>query len=262
LAARYIINLLCSKLLQRHLYNPRTPRKEEKVSTVIAIAILLIIVVIHEAGHATVAKMVGYKVEGIYIGLPAWPKKTFILKGKPITLSPWLIGGGVGINDEAYYSSPLWKKAVFVLAGPVTNVVAGFAAAIIAFGPKIGTLVTIEFLTACSKAILMLITGQIGIGSLSGPVGVVNICSGIITVNALLGTLFVWLLLNFAFTTMNLLPIPALDGGQLVVGVICSIFGNTPTVIKIAKKVTLVFFLAILVFMGGIIIKDIVNLFH
>jgi membrane-associated protease RseP (regulator of RpoE activity) len=232
------------------------------VSTVIAIAILLIIVVIHEAGHTIAAKMVGYKIEGICVGLPAWPKKTFTLKGKPITLSPWLIGGGVGIDDETYYSSPFWKKAIFVLAGPLANIVGGLVTAIIAFGPKMGTQVAIEFFTACSKAILMLITGKLGIGSLSGPVGVVNICSGIITVNALLGTLFVWLLLNFAFTTMNLLPIPALDGGQLVVGVICSIFGNTPTVIKIAKKVTLVFFLAILVFMGGIIIKDIVNLFH
>ncbi|MEE0202984.1 MAG: RIP metalloprotease RseP [Muricomes sp.] len=69
----------------------------------------------------------------------------------------------------------------------------------------------------------MLVTGQIGIKQMSGPVGIVNFVddtykqaapSGAVTV--ILNLLNIAILLSANLGVMNLLPIPALDGGRLV----------------------------------------------
>ena len=66
-------------------------------------------------------------------------------------------------------------------------------------------------------------TGQVGINDLSGPVGTVSAMSNIVEESKADGTFYVILnLLNLAglisanLGVMNLLPIPALDGGRLV----------------------------------------------
>ncbi len=69
----------------------------------------------------------------------------------------------------------------------------------------------------------MLITGQIGIDQLSGPVGIVSVVDstynqaasyGILTV--IVNMLYLGILLSANLGVMNLLPIPALDGGRLL----------------------------------------------
>ena len=69
----------------------------------------------------------------------------------------------------------------------------------------------------------MLVTGQIGIKDMSGPVGIVNFVddtykqaapSGTVTV--ILNLINIAILLSANLGVMNLLPLPALDGGRLV----------------------------------------------
>ena len=69
----------------------------------------------------------------------------------------------------------------------------------------------------------MLITGQIGADQLSGPVGIVNVVDDTYQESKSYGTFVVLAeLLNIAILlsanlgVMNLLPLPALDGGRLV----------------------------------------------
>lgn len=71
--------------------------------------------------------------------------------------------------------------------------------------------------------IRMLVTGQIGIKDMSGPVGIVNFVddtykqaapSGTVTV--ILNLINIAILLSANLGVMNLLPLPALDGGRLV----------------------------------------------
>ena len=69
----------------------------------------------------------------------------------------------------------------------------------------------------------MLFTGKVGVSELSGPVGVVNIVDNTYKQSKSGGTLLVFvnmlrlaILLSANLGVMNLLPIPALDGGRLV----------------------------------------------
>lgn len=69
----------------------------------------------------------------------------------------------------------------------------------------------------------MLVSGKVGINQLSGPVGIVNVVSDTVKEAAPAGGFVVLLnLMNFAILlsanlgVLNLLPLPALDGGRLV----------------------------------------------
>ena len=94
-----------------------------------------------------------------------------------------------------------------------------------------GILVTLEYgvytvrywVTYAIDSLRMLVTGQVGVRDMSGPVGIVSAVDGIYQAAAPQGMLMVALnLMNFGVLisanlgVMNLLPIPALDGGRLV----------------------------------------------
>lgn len=73
------------------------------------------------------------------------------------------------------------------------------------------------------ESLKMLFTGQVGINDMSGPVGVVTIIGDTYKESAADGGFYVWLnmlnisiLLTANLGVMNLLPLPALDGGRLV----------------------------------------------
>jgi regulator of sigma E protease len=69
----------------------------------------------------------------------------------------------------------------------------------------------------------MLVTGRVGVENLSGPVGIVNMVGEVVEQSKPDGALYVFLnILNFSILlsvnlgVLNLLPLPALDGGRLV----------------------------------------------
>lgn len=69
----------------------------------------------------------------------------------------------------------------------------------------------------------LLISGRLGLNDMSGPVGVVNMIGSTYNESKADGGFYVWLnmlnisiLLTANLGVMNLLPLPALDGGRLV----------------------------------------------
>jgi regulator of sigma E protease len=99
------------------------------LSVIIGLALLVILVVVHELGHAIVARRNGVVVEEFGIGFPpqAWKKK--LKNGVLFTLN-WLpLGGFVklkGENDAAkekgsYGAAGLWAKTKILLAGVAVN---------------------------------------------------------------------------------------------------------------------------------------------
>ena len=83
------------------------------------------------------------------------------------------------------------------------------------------------------KSLGMLFDGQVGANEVSGPVGIVNFIGDTYEESRSDGAFYVWLnMLNIAILlsanlgVMNLLPIPALDGGRLVFLIIEAIRGK------------------------------------
>ena len=83
------------------------------------------------------------------------------------------------------------------------------------------------------ESLKMLITGDVGVDQLSGPVGIVNVVDetyqqsknyGIVVV--IMQMLNIGILLSANLGVMNLLPLPALDGGRLVFMVVEAIRGK------------------------------------
>lgn len=96
---------------------------------IIGLIVLVLLVVVHELGHAVVAKRNGVVVEEFGIGFPpkAWAKK--LKSGMLFTLN-WLpLGGFVklqGENDSAskkgdYGAATFWQKTKILFAGVVVN---------------------------------------------------------------------------------------------------------------------------------------------
>ncbi|MDQ3102888.1 MAG: site-2 protease family protein [Actinomycetota bacterium] len=104
------------------------------MSWVLAIAGFALLVVLHEAGHFTAAKLVGMRVERFFLFFP--PKLVSVTRGETeYGIGAIPLGGFVkitGMNpeeevppevaDRAYYRQPVWKRIVVIAAGPLVNI--------------------------------------------------------------------------------------------------------------------------------------------
>jgi regulator of sigma E protease len=113
------------------------------LTILIFVAILVILILIHEFGHFVVAKLVGVKVREFAFGFP--PRLfSVIKKGTRYSLNLIPLGGYVSLlgEDEAikekgsYYSAKIWQKIAIVGTGVVMNFLLGII--VIAIGFTIG----------------------------------------------------------------------------------------------------------------------------
>lgn len=198
------------------------------VSVIIAIAktlvLLGILVIIHEGGHFAVAKLCKIKVNEFSVG---FGKKIWSKQGKETKYSLRLIplGGYVSMEGEDEYSEEegsfskagILKKIAVVCAGPIVNIVFGlliyFILVLINYGFNVALSSTVNFIGALGQSVKMLFTGGATIDDLSGPVGIASIVSQTSNV-----TDFIYLLsvISLSLGITNLLPIPPLDGGKLL----------------------------------------------
>jgi regulator of sigma E protease len=117
------------------------------MSWVLAIGGFAALVILHEAGHFTAAKLVGMRVERFFLFFP--PKVVSITRGETeYGIGAIPLGGFVkitGMNPEedipedvvhrAYYRQPVWKRVVVIAAGPFVNIV---LALVMFFGLAVG----------------------------------------------------------------------------------------------------------------------------
>ncbi len=108
------------------------------MSYVLAFLGIVALVILHEAGHFTVAKAVGMRVErfSLFFG----PMLVKFRRGETeYGIGPFPFGGYVkitGMNPHeeipaeviprAYYNQPAWKRIVVILAGPAVNLLIAF----------------------------------------------------------------------------------------------------------------------------------------
>ena len=114
------------------------------LSVIVALLLLSFLVMIHELGHFIAGRVLGFSILEFSIGMgPVLFKKT--KNGIQYSLRALPIGGMCRFNGEdekiqdgrSFYLEKVWKRIVVVLAGPITNLLFAFLAAIItlsAFG--------------------------------------------------------------------------------------------------------------------------------
>lgn len=117
------------------------------------------------------------------------------------------------------------------------------------------------------QTIIQLIGGKIGKEEISGPVGIVNMVGGVIEESAEYGPMTVFLnilnmciLLSANLGVMNLLPLPALDGGRLVFILIEALRGK-PVDQEKEAMVHLIGLAALMLLMVFVMYNDIIRLF-
>ena len=158
------------------------------------------------------------------------------------------------IMETSYYYTGLTLYGERVMASPIATI--GYAFCDTGF--RISTVVDV---------LGFMITGRMGVDTLSGPVGTVSAISNVVEESKSDGGFYVFLnIINIAIVlsanlgVMNLLPIPALDGGKLIVYIIEAIRGR-PAPRKVETVINFIGVIFLLVLMAFVLVKDIVYLF-
>ena len=200
---------------------------------------LLLAVLFHEAGHAVAAIRLGFRVKGFAIGIPFWPKAKFVVRGYEVTVSPWLIGAGVDIADADYFRQSWWKKVIVAVAGPLANVVLAVLGAIYILGPLGALGLVWGLMVMIFSALVGLFSGAVPIGEVASLAKFFEVTSPIVG-SGTEGAMFIWILLNLVLAVTNLLPVPAMDGGNVVFAVLGGILGEPAWLPKFQKGLSLV----------------------
>ncbi len=205
------------------------------VSAIKIISLLGVLIFIHELGHFTVAKLCKVKVNEFAIGFgPTILKK----QGKETKYALRLIplGGFVSMegeeerseNEGSFSKASIPKRIAIVTAGAGVNII--FAIIVFFFLAttvgnnmsfmeclKNAVVMTNEFIFSTIEGLKQLLTGKVGIDQMIGPVGISEVVS---KTNGIKEFVYMLAAISMSLGVTNLLPIPALDGGKIVLLII------------------------------------------
>lgn len=204
--------------------------------------LLGLLIVIHEAGHLAAAKLMGIPVSGFSVGFGPklwkrhWGQVEYSLRAFPL-------GGFVSLAARDEYelnAIPLAKRLAFFLGGPLANLAAVLPVLAIWNGVERGwsffQVVIAPFVqaTAACGRLLETLAGLFSHPqALSGVVGIV--VEGSRAAQAGMA-IELAISLSISLAVLNLLPIPILDGGQIVMAVLEELF---PSAIRLRVPLTL-----------------------
>lgn len=218
-----------------------------------SLPILLLAIVIHEAcGHKFFAEaFTSLKPTLVAIGIPIVKTteervfKTFLGNIKipkiklntvwkrierqnkvPIVLSWLLIGGGVGFDDKQYYSvGKLFEKLLMIFAGPLVNIIAAFTLVAIFSDLETALSVTRSYALVSFDLLKALVTSSTVMDAFSSH-GFYKSTLLIAEQTKYWQVIAYFALWNISLAVTNLLPIPGLDGGQIVSTLLINVFGE------------------------------------
>lgn len=204
------------------------------IAIIKTLVMLGILVIIHEGGHFIAAKLCKIKVNEFSVGFGKgiWSKS---IKGTKYSLRLIPLGGYVSMEGEEEHSdeegsfskASFWKKLAVVLAGPIVNIIFGlliyFILVAIKYGVQVAAVNTINFIGALFDSIRIIVTGGASMNDLAGPVGIANIVS---KTSGIVDFIYLLSVISLSLGVTNLLPIPPLDGGKLLIYIIEAIKGK------------------------------------
>jgi len=212
----------------------------------------------HELAHALTAKLLGYKIKYICLGIPL----KFVIFGKSVSTVifdkkwrgvsyqiSWLfMGGAVDFYDME--NIPFWKNALICLAGPISNALMAFLAIMIVAGPTLAVSVFSMLTDTILKGLGFIAEGTVPLTQIGGPVMFMTASTSFVnSFPGNLGYLIVWSLFNVGLFVTNLIPFPALDGGQVMTSLVVAIVGE-----KAKKPVKVITYCSLYILCGLMLI--------
>ena len=240
------------------------------ISAIKIIVILGFLVLIHETGHFFVARLFRVKVNEFSIGFgpKIWKKET---KSTCYSIRAVPLGGFVNMEGEAEPSAQegsfsrlnVPKRFAIVAAGAIVNILFGLLLSLIVFwissgdfGTAISTVGKLITITAEGLRDLV-VSAPSAAEQLVGPVGISGIIS---STQGILDFLYVMAVISISLGVTNLLPIPALDGGKLVL-LILEAIRKKPLKEKTELTVQAVGMIFLLVLAAFVTFQDVTRLF-
>jgi len=238
------------------------------VSLLAFITVFTLIVVVHELGHFIAARKAGIKVYEFSIGFPFSPRVITLFRHKETEFTVRLLplGGFVsfsqegGEEDTALFEASNRKRALVLSAGSLFNIIFAFIVFIpvfvIAKHLNLIDAITLsantawEILSGTIMFVLNIFTGHGTMEGLSGPVGIAAM-AGQAASKGILNIFYFIGVLSMSLGIMNLLPLPALDGGHLVMLLIESVRKKpiSPKAYQVATVIGLTLFFVLTVAM-------------
>lgn len=230
------------------------------VNAIKIIFLLGFLILIHECGHFLVARLCKVKVNEFAIGFGKiiWQKQ-----GKETRYSLRMIplGGFCSMEGEdkesddkgSFSKASVWKRMLIVVAGAAVNILFGILVYFILVStvgiqfvdPAKDTFInriyygargTGEFIIAIFDSVKMLITGGLQTDQM---VGIVGISEVVAKTNGIINYLNLLAVISVSLGVTNLLPIPALDGGKLLI-LLIEIIRRKPMKVETEAKIQLI----------------------
>jgi regulator of sigma E protease len=189
---------------------------------------LSLLIILHELGHFLAAKWMGIPIARFSLGMG--PKVWGFTMGETEYWLSMIPCGGYVLpaitDEEAFYKIPLNRRLLFSLSGPAANILGAFLCLSLLNIAKIGCSVASAIdlpLEQIWRMALRIVTAIPLLFSqpehLSGIVGIIA-AGGAQVGLSLVKLLEFSVLLNVNLAVFNLLPIPPLDGGKIVMGLL------------------------------------------
>lgn len=232
------------------------------ISLMAFVIVSSVIVLVHEFGHFIAARRSGVKVYEFSVGFPVSPKVFTLFRHKEtkFTLRLLPLGGFVSFSKDGdegaddLFRASYSNRALIMSAGSLFNIVFAFMVFIPVFmigkhlhiteAVAISAETIWEILSGTVVFLLKLFSGHGSMEGLSGPVGIA-VMAGKAASKGFLNLVYFTGVLSMSLGIMNLFPLPALDGGQLVMLLIES-FRRKPLRLKTYQAMNLLGFVLFL----------------
>lgn len=223
---------------------------------------------VHEAGHAIMSFVLRVPFEYISIGIPLnirmgrfkWNGVIAQWHIKKVTLRLGILpfGGGVQIHENVFWNTLWWKRFLIALAGPAFSLAFAYMSIALFLGPEKAIHITHQFTLASGEANMMLLSGGIPLSEINGPIYLIGLITQAMEISLLEGAIFMLALINVSIAATNMLPIPALDGGQAVIALVSAFAGNNKFKKVVSPGVRSTFYI-LLIIMMLLCIKDLLQ---
>ncbi len=232
---------------------------------IVFILIILIAVVLHEFGHFLAAKAFNVKVDSFNIGF--WKKIcSFKISDTEFNLRVIPLGGSCAINDKSFEKISPLKQILIFAAGPAVNLLLMFVFISIV-NLMNGNFDFINVISTIWNGIVALLGSFLSMFDVVFDFSQSTLKENFVLADQVLGAAgngAEWIYqfsmlsyaLNAALFVFNILPIPALDGGQIALN-LPAVFGK-PLKPEFVQKANICFYCFIMGLTVFVLVKDIV----